>query len=156
MADNTTLNEGSGGDVIASDDIAGVKHQRVKIEHGADGSATDVSSASPLPVIGGYIKSTPTIITQAVATPGTAEAIAAAEAKAVYVLLCATRVDAANTSNVNIGTSAVDKATSFQVVLPPGAIWEYRAPTGYYLDLNELFVDATTATDGVTGWYQPA
>lgn len=41
MADNTTLNTGSGGDVIASDDIGGVKHQRVKISLGADGSATD-------------------------------------------------------------------------------------------------------------------
>jgi hypothetical protein len=30
MADNTTLNTGSGGDVIATDDIAGVKYQRVK------------------------------------------------------------------------------------------------------------------------------
>lgn len=50
MADNTVLNTGSGGDTIASDDIGGIKHQRVKIEHGADGSATDVSSASPLPV----------------------------------------------------------------------------------------------------------
>ena len=50
MADNTTLNEGSGGDVIATDDINGVKHQRVKIEYGNDGSATDVSDANPLPV----------------------------------------------------------------------------------------------------------
>lgn len=50
MADNTTLNSGSGGDVIATDDIGGVKHQRVKVEFGADGSATDVSPASPLPV----------------------------------------------------------------------------------------------------------
>lgn len=50
MADNTLLNAGTGGDTIASDDIGGIKHQRVKIEHGADGSATDVSSASPLPV----------------------------------------------------------------------------------------------------------
>lgn len=50
MADNTELNVASGGDTIATDDIAGVKHQRVKIQHGADGSATDVSSASPLPV----------------------------------------------------------------------------------------------------------
>jgi hypothetical protein len=49
MTDNTTLNPGSGGDVIASDDIGGVKHQRVKIEHGADGSATDVSNSAPLP-----------------------------------------------------------------------------------------------------------
>lgn len=50
MADNTTLNSGTGGDVIASDDIGGVKFQRVKICHGADGSSTDVSSASPLPI----------------------------------------------------------------------------------------------------------
>jgi hypothetical protein len=50
MADNTTLNTGSGGDTIATDDIGGVKYQRVKVTHGADGSATDVSSASPLPV----------------------------------------------------------------------------------------------------------
>lgn len=49
MADNTTLNTGSGGDVIATDDIGGVKHQRVKVEYGADGSATDVSESFPLP-----------------------------------------------------------------------------------------------------------
>ena len=40
MADNTVLNAGSGGDTIASDDIAGIKHQRIKIEYGEDGSAT--------------------------------------------------------------------------------------------------------------------
>lgn len=50
MADNTTLNAGSGGDVIATDDIGGVKYQRVKLDFGADGSATDVSSTTPLPV----------------------------------------------------------------------------------------------------------
>ncbi len=47
MADNTKQ---SADDNIATDDIVGVKHQRVKVQHGADGSATDVSSASPLPV----------------------------------------------------------------------------------------------------------
>jgi hypothetical protein len=53
MADNVTANAGSGGAVFATDDIGGVHHTRVKIEHGADGSATDVSTASPLPVGGG-------------------------------------------------------------------------------------------------------
>jgi hypothetical protein len=42
VADNTTIDAGSGGDVIATDDIGGVKYQRVKISQGADGSATDV------------------------------------------------------------------------------------------------------------------
>jgi hypothetical protein len=50
MADNTTL-PGT-GEVYASDDIGGVKWQRIKIAHGADGSATDVSTASPLPTAG--------------------------------------------------------------------------------------------------------
>jgi hypothetical protein len=52
MTDNTTLNVGSGGDVIATDDIAGVKFQRVKVTFGADGVATDVASGAPLPVTG--------------------------------------------------------------------------------------------------------
>lgn len=51
MADNTILDPGAGGDTIATDDIAGVKHQRVKVEFGSDGSATDVSSANPLPTV---------------------------------------------------------------------------------------------------------
>ncbi len=51
MADNFQVNvPSSSGDTFAADDIAGIKHQRVKVQHGADGSATDVSSASPMPV----------------------------------------------------------------------------------------------------------
>lgn len=49
MADNTTLNSGSGGDVIATDDVGGVKFQRVKIAVGGDGVANDASSAYPVP-----------------------------------------------------------------------------------------------------------
>ena len=52
MADNTQLNtNATSGDIIATDDIAGVKHQRVKVEFGVDGSATDVSATNPLPTI---------------------------------------------------------------------------------------------------------
>lgn len=51
MADNTTLNAATGGDSIASDDISGVKFQRIKLIHGADGvNAGDVSSTNPFPV----------------------------------------------------------------------------------------------------------
>ncbi len=50
MADNTVLNPGSGGDTIATDDISGVKFQRVKITTGADGTANDVTNANPVPV----------------------------------------------------------------------------------------------------------
>lgn len=50
MVDNVTLDVGSGGETLATDDIAGIQHQRVKVQHGADGFATDVSAASPMPV----------------------------------------------------------------------------------------------------------
>lgn len=51
MADNTTLNAGTGGDVIASDDIGGVKFQRMKLVHGAEGTnGGDIASTNPLPV----------------------------------------------------------------------------------------------------------
>ena len=49
MSDNTLLNVGTGGDTIATNDIAGVKHQLVKVEFGASGSATQVSGTNPLP-----------------------------------------------------------------------------------------------------------
>lgn len=51
MVDNTRLNKNTTqGDVYASDDIGGVKHTRVKVEYGDDGSATDVSFNKPFPV----------------------------------------------------------------------------------------------------------
>ena len=57
MSDNTTL-PGT-GDVIATDDIGGVKHQLVKIEFGAADSATPVSAANPLPVVFATAPTTP-------------------------------------------------------------------------------------------------
>lgn len=51
MADNTQLNTGAGGDVVASDDISGVKFQRIKLIHGIDGiNDGDIAGTNPLPV----------------------------------------------------------------------------------------------------------
>lgn len=51
MADNVNINDAGNTSVpIATDNIGGVSHQRVKVQHGADGSATDVSSVDPFPV----------------------------------------------------------------------------------------------------------
>ena len=52
MADDVQLNRVSGtpGDTIAADEIGGIKHQRVKVQHGVDGSASDASDATPVPV----------------------------------------------------------------------------------------------------------
>lgn len=48
-ADNVAITAGA-GTTISTDDISGVQVQRVKIQHGQDGTATDASAASPLPV----------------------------------------------------------------------------------------------------------
>lgn len=59
MADNTQLNTGTGGDLIATDELltlngvaaaAGLKAQRVKVGFGADGAMSDVQESAPLPV----------------------------------------------------------------------------------------------------------
>lgn len=52
MSDNVTLNLGGGGDIIAADDIGGVKHQRIKLVYGPDGGITggDVTTSNPYPV----------------------------------------------------------------------------------------------------------
>lgn len=56
MADNTQLNIGVGGNVIADEDIAGVHFSKVKIvigAHGVDGG--DVDLANPLPITGSVL-----------------------------------------------------------------------------------------------------
>lgn len=49
MADNIDVTPGT-GKTIAADDVSGVLYQRVKLAVGADGTALDVSTTSPLPV----------------------------------------------------------------------------------------------------------
>lgn len=49
MADNVGYTPGTGA-IVAADEIGGVLFQRVKLTSGEDGTANDVSSASPLPV----------------------------------------------------------------------------------------------------------
>lgn len=50
MADNITLNAGSGGAVVATDDDGTAHHQYVKLEFGADNTQTKVTSSVGLPV----------------------------------------------------------------------------------------------------------
>jgi hypothetical protein len=57
MADNVAITPGTGTS-IATDDIGGVQYQRVKVTFGADGTASDVSSGSPLPVSGTFWQTT--------------------------------------------------------------------------------------------------
>lgn len=60
MADNVAITAGAGTS-IATDDVGGVQFQRVKNTFGADGTATDVTSTTPMPVYDPDITVTGTI-----------------------------------------------------------------------------------------------
>jgi hypothetical protein len=90
MADNTRLPIGTqDGDTYASDDIAGIKIQRVKITLGGDGTNDgDVASSNPMPITGTVTASGPITDTQLRASkvPVTAD-IAAAQTLATVTTL---------------------------------------------------------------------
>lgn len=48
MADNVTLNAGTGGATLATDDVAGVHYQYVKLDLGGDGVSSPVSTTVPV------------------------------------------------------------------------------------------------------------
>lgn len=50
MADNVTLNAGTGGASCATDDVGGVHFQKVKIDVGGDGVSAALSNSNPIPV----------------------------------------------------------------------------------------------------------
>lgn len=129
MADNTTLNAGTGGDVIATDDIttlnggatSGFKAQRVKVGWGVDGTFTDVTGTSGLPIQGLAAASTTVSWTSATAV-NTASSISIAGMNAVSVTLIPTttftagvltfEVSPDNTNWVPIAMARIDSYTS--------------------------------------------
>jgi len=56
VADNSELDAASGGDTIATDEISGVHHQKMKMEFGLDGTAIEVSAGNPLPVTDPFLE----------------------------------------------------------------------------------------------------
>ena len=81
MADNVPITPGSGGAVIATDDIGGFHFQRVKLIHGPDGvNAGDVSNINRFPVSSTPTAGTLTDRSGTIAAGATAQQAAAANA----------------------------------------------------------------------------
>lgn len=136
MADNTRLNPGVGGDLIASDDIGGTKHQRVKIQYGDDGSATDVSATNPLPVdIGASTVEVGEIDGQPVAGEAAADGLGA-------VGYGRANASAPATTGIDAG-DAVPLWT-----LPTGALVVTNHPTGSIEVSGEVDVGNTVTVSG--------
>lgn len=132
MADNTVQ---TGADTIATDDIAGVKYQRVKVTYGADGSSTDVATASPLPVL------------QKVAGTATGTNVSSSATDVTLLAANSARLGATifNDSTValyvNLGAAA--SFTAFVVKLAAASY--YEVPFGYTGSLHGLWDSATGA-----------
>lgn len=117
MADNTLT---TSGDLIATDDIAGVKVQRVKVQYGADGSATDVATANPLPVKGAKLS---TAAVSAVASAASATTLKASNGSRESLKIFN---DSSATLYIKDGASA--STTDYSVRLDPGGYYEYPLP----------------------------
>lgn len=136
MADNVLLNSGTGGATLAADDIAGVHHQRVKIQHGADGAATDVSAASPLPVDGS----------------GVTQPVSAATLPLPSGAATAAKQDTGNTSLATVAGAVAGAEMQVDVVgaLPAGAnaIGKLAANSG--VDIGDVDVLSSALPTGAS------
>lgn len=116
MADNISVLDAAGLTVpVAADEIGGFKFQRVKLTSGADGTATDVSSAAPLPVstVGAALPAG-TDKSGSITTGGTAQVLAAANS--ARVRLTGQNISAGDLWINEIGgTAAVDTVGSYKV-----------------------------------------
>ena len=127
MSDNVTLNAGSGGDTIAADDVGGAKYQRVKVCHGVDGAAADVSASSPLE----------TAPTDPTATTGTL-----------------TAVDAASTSGTNAITQGYYTGTPTSGSHVDVALSGHNMVEFQVSGTASLTFACERSLDGGTTWYQ--
>jgi len=135
MADNVSITAGSGTS-IASDDIGGVQHQRIKLTLGADGvSDGDVSSTNPMPVTGTFYQATQPVSAASLPLPTGAATSA--------------KQDTGNTSLSNIDTKLTDGT---QKAIASGDVAAGAADSGNPVKVGGKY-NATmpTLTDGQRG-----
>lgn len=150
MADNVAISATVDNEVaqatIAADEISSALYQRVKVSHGADGSATDSSPSNPFPVfvshdaLGDGRKT--------VSSAGTAEALVASSTPCKRVHVQGLE---ANTGTVVVGGSTVvaTSGTRRGIALVAG-----QAVTIQIDDLAKVYVDAVVTGEGVSFVYE--
>jgi len=167
MADNVTLNSGSGGDTIRADDDGTAKWQYVKIAYGADNTQSIVTSTAtnPLPVA---LSDTDNAVLDTIETNTDFGAVTGngTAAGSLRVTLASDTtgvvsvddnggsltVDGTVTANAGTGTFTVDNGGTFAVQAAQSGSWtvDLSATDNAVLDTIETNTDFGTVTGGGT------
>ena len=115
------------------------------------GQWIQVGESNPLPVVatGGSTVNTAAFIRglKAPAATGTPEALAADGTNVTTVTIWSQRASrVANTSSVYIDSTSGNDTQLIE--LAPGTFISITAPPGKVIDLNDIYVDSVTVTDG--------
>lgn len=147
MADNITLNAGSGGATLATDDDGTAQHQYVKLEWGADNTFTKVASgASAIPVQDGGNSLT-------VDNAGLTELAAAINSSRVDVNIAASGVTQPVSGTVTANLGATDNAVLDSIDTNTTTIAGAVSGTEMQVDVvsSALPTGAATAANQSTG-----
>ena len=138
MADNITLNVGSGGSVCAADDVSSVFYQRVKLTPGGDGA--QAYGTTPYSYI-------------AAAAANQDAVHPTASAGVVYGLLVTNSNAAVRYFKLYNKASGVTSADTpvYRVLLPAGGGFRAEFPYGMLMDTGIGFRLTTGYTDNDTG-----
>ena len=93
---------------------------------------------------------------KAVATPGTAVPIATPSSTATrckMLTICAKKVGADNTGELWFGDATLASATAEGIELATKAVYTFPIEHGQFVDLADIYIDATNANDGVVYTY---
>lgn len=105
MSDNTSI---PGSDTIATDDIGGVKYQRVKLVLGADGvNDGDVASGNALPVQGAFYPATQPVSAASLPLPAGASTETTLAALKAAVDSLSAKIAACNTGAVTLDSATL-------------------------------------------------
>lgn len=119
-------------DTIATDYVESSHHIRVKVQHGADGSATDVSSASPMPVTaaaGTAAGLAPAVAHTLTGTPPVSQIVLSAPTTYLGIEVSET-TETARASVVLYDNTAASGTIISTVTLAPGESRDIPVPAG--------------------------
>lgn len=149
MSDNIDVTPGT-GKTIAGDDIAGVLHQRVKVEFGADGSATEASSSNPLPVVQTGTSALPTgAATEA--TSATRLSESDFDTKAGSLTETAPTTDTAS-SGLNGRLQRIAQRLTSLIALLPGSLGQKVRASSLAVTLSSEDITTLTPPAAITGF----